>query len=582
MLLKCAFLDTLCGKCGLDPDETLAFQTPKMVRINDRVLGGFSLSLTIVIFIYIVYDLFSAQGYLEIEQPTGTTKLSVMLPPFTDKDPNFQKPGCWQSSPPATGPGRCCDDCPAAWAKPIDDMLTSGDLKYCSMHPNTSASCPLCPSVLPANGYADGIKMPCLFWNNYQYVVPSIGRQMLVTTRLKQYVAALPCNADYEGGPTVAEGFRASNLTCIQQFSQYPVLDEFFHGFVAGVEEATVKIDHTVSGMQRHLEKRLTDMHGVLRGCNGEVVKPLPPWDQNRDSIAMDRVKNRVFPLNMLLSAARAGGGGGDKVRCGVHLDQPSLLEVAGKELSTCSQKVREMAAGQRPPLSVTDCGPTIRNDGLVLVVTIHYDNTQDDPDTLDNPSYEITVNALSRTEAKIERVGFVEKDKATGKDSVQYEKRQGILIMVQQTGRIGTFSFKAMLINLTAGLGLLAVSNTVTVLLAKMVCPKITGDTRYYDLLVQESPDFNEDAEASYKVVAKQSAPDGTFLEGDKGQCRWEKCGTKVEIKWLENDGSIKSCSHSKWPNETWYEELDKLPPPPGAPQVFTYLGGTARCKPP
>eukprot|EP01062_Namystynia_karyoxenos_P050374 TRINITY_DN3911_c0_g1_i1.p1 TRINITY_DN3911_c0_g1~~TRINITY_DN3911_c0_g1_i1.p1 ORF type:complete len:675 (+),score=227.65 TRINITY_DN3911_c0_g1_i1:76-2025(+) len=571
-IIKCQWLDYVCAPCGQDPDEMLAFQTTKAVRINDRVLGSFSLIVTITIFFYIVYDLCINQGWLIIEKPTGTTKLSVLLPPFADADPAFVQPGCSAATPRPGRPNRCCTDCPAVWPKSLVALRNDGDLPYCSATTGSDPTCPNCPTR-DGNGYQQGIKMPCLFWDNYQYVVPSIGRQALITTRVKSYSAELPCNRDYDKGKTAVSSFRAPDLDCIQGLRQYPLLDERFTGFVAGVESATVKIDHTVSGIERGLEKRLTDMHGVLKGCNGSVLKQMPPWDQTEDSLDIDRVKNRLFPLKLILAAARAGGGGGvnefgvpdpnaKKPRCGVDLDQPSLLATAGDKLKSCREKVQEMAEGKRAPLSVTDCGSTVRYDGLVVLITINYDNTLDDPDSLDQPSYEITVNALSRTEAEIERVGFVAK-LPNGTDVVQYEKRQGILLMVQQTGRLGTFSFKATLINLTAALTLLAVANTITVFIAKFVCPRITGDKRYYDLLIQESPDFNEEAVACGEVKAKQSAPDGKFVEGDIGNARWDKDGDTVEIKWLKGPGgSPKSCTHTCWPNAAWYEEIKEIPP--------------------
>lgn len=148
------------------------------------------------------------------------------------------------------------------------------------------------------------------------------------------------------------------------------------------------------------------------------------------------------------------------------------------------------------------ECDSTVRYTGIVLIVTINYDNTHFGAGSWKEVDYRIHVKALPLSQAEIERVSLTGR-----KDSkVRYEARGGILIMVQQEGKLGRYNFQAMLLNLTAGLGLLAVAKVVTLFVAKTICPLLTDDHRYKSLIVQESPDFNEEAEGGASIHDKEA----------------------------------------------------------------------------
>eukprot|EP01062_Namystynia_karyoxenos_P070725 TRINITY_DN66096_c0_g1_i1.p1 TRINITY_DN66096_c0_g1~~TRINITY_DN66096_c0_g1_i1.p1 ORF type:complete len:635 (+),score=168.57 TRINITY_DN66096_c0_g1_i1:91-1905(+) len=544
---RCLWLDTVCGVCGWDPDEMLALEMPLTVSVHDRALGTTSYVLLLVILTYIVADLVVRQGYLVIDHPVGTVSMSVSLPPLSASSPDLLPPGCTNPAAPPDGPLRCCRDCPAAWEKDVHTVMAGGGMPYCAARPSSDPDCPLCPTA-NASVVRDGLRLPCLGMDNMQFPVASFGADLLVSSRVGRYEARLACEHGREN-----DSFRAPDMSCIrEQPGQYPPADSLFRGFIAGVEDATVKVDHTVTSPVRHLDKRGWEMRGRLEGCGG-ARRPLPVWDQAADSAAIDRNRNRLWSVRELLGASAMVGS--PRRRCGVALDEPSLIAVPPQLLARCQEFAESVAAGRASHLADLECGPSVRHDGIVLLLTLDYDNTYDVPSSLDDPEYSVTVHALPRSGASIERVDF-QRTQVGSNGTIQFEVRRGLHIIAVQTGRIGSPSFKAALINLTAALGLLAVSHTLTWLALQWVCPLYTGDTRYADTVVQPSPDFNTDAQQRAAVVARRTPPDGTFFAGEHGEAYWRGDLRTVEISWA--GGGV---TQTRWPNEGWFRGEVPLP---------------------
>eukprot|EP00756_Hemistasia_phaeocysticola_P054780 Hpha_TRINITY_DN30691_c0_g1::TRINITY_DN30691_c0_g1_i1::g.18335::m.18335 len=487
-VIKCSWMDDLfmCLPGDLDPDEVLAFQTERVVRINDRVLGCFALCCRLAVLVYIVADLLINHGHMLIETPVGTSRMTVMLPPYSygGSPPKSACPGC--SNAEICGPGGSCP-CPVPWPKAVDEM--NGD--YCSV---TSDGKPTMDNVV------DEVRMPCMYWGqDKRYLVPMLGSQLLVTTRLKQQLYDTKCDKAFTGVQPNGDTWNmtAVDPDCVKNTQDYPPSQDIFKGFVAGVEGATIKLDHTVSGQQSvYVEARNSEMHGELLDCDDKesvrrVLKPVDPLQETDCGMG----RNSIFTLEELLSVAQYGFG--DFGRCGIKLDEPSLINLKPTDRIACRGKnlVEELGNASSSLFKnvngtwQSECGETIRYSGIVLVVDVHYDNS----DGLDagDVAYTIRVRALSLSEAEFERAGI-----SWGSGRYLYEGRRGVLVMVQQGGTLMVFSFKALLINVTAGLGLLAAAKVITVFMAKKICPQITGDKRYRELIVHESEDMNEEAE--------------------------------------------------------------------------------------
>eukprot|EP01065_Artemidia_motanka_P006509 TRINITY_DN13202_c0_g1_i2.p1 TRINITY_DN13202_c0_g1~~TRINITY_DN13202_c0_g1_i2.p1 ORF type:complete len:500 (+),score=152.92 TRINITY_DN13202_c0_g1_i2:58-1557(+) len=487
-LIKCSWMDKLFGLLpgSPDPDMVLAFQTERVVKINDRVLGCFAHCCTITIFVYIMVDLYLNRGHLLVESPTGTSKLSVMMPPYDRANGGRASScsGCTTSSP-TCPPGTSCP-CPVAWPVPTKDF----DMPYCAAD---SAGLPTKDSQI----VIDGVRMPCMFWDqeDKRYLVPMTGSQLLITTRVKQSVYDTTCDQRLSGGSGAsAWNMTAVNPQCVAQAKasgKYPGNTEYFKGFVAGVEGSTIKIDHTVSGsVNVHLERRLTEMRGALLGCDEDlsVVRYLDVADFEEDSVLCDMTRHRLFTLEELLRVADLGLG--DNTRCGLSLDEPSLIDLPNSQRDGCRGKdLRQMndsklfntdAGGVRTSV----CGESVRMSGVVMIIQIEYDNTNSGGfDALHDVEYTMRVRALGLSEAEFEQVSL------SSGGGYLYEGRRGVLLIVQQGGKLGVFSFKALLINLTAGLGLLAAAKVITVLVAKFVCPRMTGDRRVGERALHSAP---------------------------------------------------------------------------------------------
>lgn len=211
-----------------------------------------------------------------------------------------------------------------------------------------------------------------------------------------------------------------------------------------------------------------------------------------------------MLALSELLSVASLSG------RCGLSLDQPSVLELATDDKEKCtmtggkgmfspenSQLLAETVNGKA---GTNPCKETVRTSGIVLMLIITYENTElkhcfsSGKPCWNEVDYYVSVKAIPLSQAEIERASLTSAD--PDDRQAKYEGRHGVLLLIQQDGKLGRFSFMALLLNFTAGLTLVLIANSITLVIAKNICPLITKDRRYRDLIIQESPDFNEEQE--------------------------------------------------------------------------------------
>ncbi|KAJ9455414.1 P2X receptor A [Diplonema papillatum] len=374
-----------------DLDDVFGFQTTKIVVLKDRFLGLLALALKIAIAVYLIITVFLDKGYYVIEQPRGTSRMTLQMNNWT------------------------------------------GSTDYCT-NPPTGAGQPLVP----------GMTLPCAYMSTEDVSVPSYGGTFFVTTRLTLSQLSYTCDR--------------TDYTCIdgkKKAGGYPLETETFNGFVAGIEDATLYLIHTIQGRgEVKIERTLTEMYGEVLDCEGNVAKVMPKKSASVSKYD-DLEANRIFSVRQLLVWARTDDG-----ECvdTVDLDEPSLNNP------------------EKEPNN------TFRYDGLTMHIIIDYDNTKGSTSDVE---YTMSVSVLKKTDPKYQTL------RNTATDSVkELDNRHGILIVVVQTGKLGTFSFAALVIAGTAGLGLLAVANTLTDLVAKYVMPL---KAEYRKLIFEYSQDFGD-----------------------------------------------------------------------------------------
>eukprot|EP01064_Diplonema_japonicum_P025486 TRINITY_DN36910_c0_g1_i1.p1 TRINITY_DN36910_c0_g1~~TRINITY_DN36910_c0_g1_i1.p1 ORF type:complete len:450 (+),score=67.94 TRINITY_DN36910_c0_g1_i1:100-1350(+) len=386
------------GKFG-DIDHVFAFQTGKVVVLKDRVLGLLAIGLKISIVIYLIITVILNKGYLIIEQPRGTSRMTLEM---------------------------------ASW----DDVRAETNLSYCT---NPISGGP--------NANVDRSVIDCSYLDTDSVVLPSLGNQFFVSTRMKF------STLNYNG---CAGGQYGANLSCIEA-NLFPSESEKKATFVAGIEAATLFIGHTIEGRgEVEVEKQLTEMSGEVLDCNGNTVKKMPKKDPKMSNFD-DLRANRIFKIGDLLKWARPGmhKSCGD----GVILDKKSNLDPSQPNA-------------------------TLRYDGIVLHVVLDYDNTGGS--SQDEVDYTMKLTAVLTSDPK-----YVTLDAMADRPGEKMKiNRHGVHIIVVQTGKLGKFSFSALVISGTAGLGLLAIATTITDLLAKFVMPL---KEEYRKMIFEYSEDYSD-----------------------------------------------------------------------------------------
>lgn len=195
-----------------------------------------------------------------------------------------------------------------------------------------------------------------------------------------------------------------------------------------------------------------------------------------------------------------------------------------------------------------------------------------------------------------------------------RFVHRNGVLIYVQQTGKIGTFNLVTFLVHLNVTVGLLAFVNFICMQLVLKLFPKVFNDHRYRDLVVEKGPFKlnNENNRKNLKKVrALQGAQNGEFQKDDVG---WLFLPSEGEVKynngyiaWLDRDpdkqrraspATARTVSKNlrqrhnggeytpkfsglytkvrAWPVEAWYKEV-----PADAPEHVTFPPQSPKSQP-
>ena len=305
--------------------------------------------------------------------------------------------------------------------------------------------------------------LPCAFMEREQVNVPSLGGQLFATTRLTRTVKNYTCPM--------------GDFNCYNQ-PGYPSSRRVFVGFIAGVEEGTLRVVHNVEGRgQVNLQRSLYDMVGVLKDCDGNVRKEMP---KRGDLTEQQDLPNRIFKVKDLIAWAAPG----------------------------LSSKCTRVSLEDQGLASDT----SLRYDGMMLKIVIEYDNVNYGSfgGSTANIDYVMRVYAMTRADPKYETL-----ETGVLSGTAKHDNRHGLHFHVVQTGSIGQFSFAQLVISLTAGLGLLAVANTITELLAKFVMPL---RREYRKLMLEVSHDFSQLRDTLEKAEAEAEAGEDKAVDNEAG----------------------------------------------------------------
>jgi hypothetical protein len=231
------FLDSIRA---MDPDDVLAYNTIKLVRIRDRRLGAIHHLLQLGIFLYIVvYTIILQKRYLKTEPPTGAFRVTA------------QQPSVWPEA---------------------------SQLPYCLQN---------------QSHYPEG-------YNNYMCTYflgldltypPAMMDSILVSTRIKDSTFNVT-NKNCTDLPTTIDCAPNPNVTQAPSVRYY----------MAGIEDFTIFIEHAVFGRQNRITVTNKDSPGTLHYANKHFKDP--DDEQVQADLKNVSRKGDIFKISTILAAA--------------------------------------------------------------------------------------------------------------------------------------------------------------------------------------------------------------------------------------------------------------------------------------
>jgi hypothetical protein len=405
--------------CGMGCDEVFAYQTQKIVAIKDRRLGILKLGFMAVIIGYIiVYKQICQCRYMLLEPPVGTVRFSLREPTQNFCDPVKNDP------------------CPMNTNASDGGIISVSQLPYCLQNRSHND-----------NGFQ---LYNCTNWDAIE--TKNIqDKSLLITTHVQEVNQSRDSCA--EDTTTCKAGAPPQHLwhnTVVPQ-------DEY----IANIEKFTLLIDHSVhtpsigvGAASRNMTGKLyvdnDDMLCATRGgvdANNRPQPTAPCYIIPRQSKGLD-----FFTLKTLMDAG------------GVDLEALAVTSTIHNKNGTKSHESQ-----------------SYRFEGCVVLLEITYSNWEPwvGPwDWSDFPkltkraiTYTYTMSLIDSSSYKYESVVY------DAEWSRLVKTKNGMRISVLQTGQLGKFDFQTLLVQLTASLGLLAVSTTIV----DLVATKLLKDKETY-----------------------------------------------------------------------------------------------------
>jgi hypothetical protein len=489
---------------GADVDEVLAYQTPKVVKIKDRLLGVLKYIFMFTIFLYvIVWQVLYKGSHFQMDHLSGVARLQLQQPT------------------------RRCN--------PMDIDCSSNytslqKLPYCSQYRGDNASI---------------VQRECKYYDALDLLTPMDGGY-LVPSYIETFDQHETCEPN-----------RTNKFKCDKKYEfvdeDGKVQDHDGRAkakgkfFVADVESFTLLIDHSFRVDTGSVEYDDYKMQGYWLDCsekhNTESWTPNTTWlatdeecerrpivclhedckklhmiteddsdekkkgedDSDDAGKAVSLVSTSSQEKKRSLRKSRSSVSRGDSMQGQSQIVEKSGMRSAIQDASARLQNKEVFSLKAGDVLSIRTLfamagrhlddswydesdkvNMTTRKRGTVLVVNIHYNNLR--PWTLlrpkDPPEYEISVT--SRPVEKYKQMKITKTHEHTREMVVSY----GTLVIVQSSGTIGVFRMIHMLIVISTSLGLLAASSVLTDLLALYVLPM---RDEYTKAKFQETDDLHD-----------------------------------------------------------------------------------------
>jgi len=262
------FKDFLYRHLG-DPDDVLAFQTPKVVKVRDWRLGAINYACQLAIFIYICVQIFSNQQYNFIEDITGGQLY------MTTKEP-----------PRASTYPYCCQP-----TEPEFENTTLSDWFATAT----------CDDAISNGGYT--AQKPCLNWGHYSAEFPvGLYASSVVTTRVKISSTESNCTQSRFGGncATFSDLKDEGGAVSASQF------------YVAGAEDFTILLRHAVKS--QYLSTTISGsntgsgrMSGSLRAEDDDTKELKHFGALDSGSPFVEPTKGDIISFQELLDAVHIG-----------------------------------------------------------------------------------------------------------------------------------------------------------------------------------------------------------------------------------------------------------------------------------
>ncbi|XP_074638641.1 P2X receptor E-like isoform X1 [Acropora palmata] len=249
---------------------------------------------------------------------------------------------------------------------------------------------------------------------------------------------------------------RNTSFSSMSNPTQFETIKESLY-FTARPESMLVKIEHAVLATKlfsggTDLAASQRKMKGYLIGHDGKVLRSLSADENMNPRGRADRL-----PIQEILNAAGVA----------------SLDEVSD---------------------ALNAKGKPFRRHGIVLHVTIHYQNTDSTILGTGDITYSYHVRRIPYADYRVNQLMPVRSEREFAADSNHrahqenrlFRKRYGIKIEFHQSGRLGHFSFPALLMHLVSGVGLLTLTATIVDILTLYILP---DRFRYRRFVYEESP---------------------------------------------------------------------------------------------
>ena len=418
-----------------DPDETFAYSTPRFLTIKDWRLGVGTIVLQFVIFCYIiVFQVVFQQVHMREADLTASLRVGARqgAPAFNWVAPPFCLGVTQPAHPSAT---------------------------YASQYSiNTAVTPPTYTYTGPGASGVPFVQRQCT-WLDEADAVPleeNDAAFLLTETRLTpqtwSVIGSSPLQAC--GSPLLS----TQGCAYLPDNSNSAVTTT--RSYVPDIEFFTVSVDHNVVAPQARITRTVRQMEGNLVDLEGKVIDPCIGYTSlglqcPTDVVGIGKINRLdIIPLRSLMLAA------------GVQsLDVLSGTDSSGPQTSST------------------------RMQGMVLILDISYSNfflgNIETPSganiggtgTLDNSAvrYLYRVTTIPATQFQFTTTSMNAPQPGENPNTALprlLRRVAGVRLIITTGGRIGSFFFQTLLINITAGLALLGLSSTILEFIAFSLCP--------------------------------------------------------------------------------------------------------------